>query len=234
MSYDKGENFAPYASPSNVMEVVKRFRETGLTWPLTKDEIQRVGISPSLANRTLSALEFLGLIDEEGNRTEALNGLGRASTNEYKNILAEILRSAYSDIFQILDPSTANDIQLDDAFRGKQPEKQRSRMVTLFKGLCTEAELIKGEIPNIKPNARASSDDKLKERNKNSGKVVLPYVFIGEDGTEFWFRQLEPVFRKLPLPSKPEWTTNEKNKWEQALMAMLDLYIQVKDDEGAD
>jgi hypothetical protein len=99
---------APYAPMENVLLVIRRFRERSLPETLDTEELTRVGIPEGNATRTLRALRFLGLLDNDGERTELFDRLGRASTHEYPEVLAEILREAYHDIFEIIDPAKAH------------------------------------------------------------------------------------------------------------------------------
>src|ERR1700730_9244810 len=108
------EKFAPYAPSTSVLAVIRRLRDRSLPNPLTAQELTRLSISEGLANRTLRALSFLGLIDEEGHRTIAFERLGKASSNEYPELLGEVIKEAYTDVFTIIDPANATDIQIND------------------------------------------------------------------------------------------------------------------------
>src|SRR5437660_1056747 len=110
-------NFAPYAPKKAVLSVVRRYRDTGLTEPLTFTGLESVGIPASTTSRTLQTLRFLGLVDEGGNLTEAAKRLKRATTAEYPDVLAEIVRAAYLNVFTIVDPAKHDDIAIADAFR---------------------------------------------------------------------------------------------------------------------
>ena len=130
-----------YASPKTVRAVISRFRDQGgLPQPLTPDSIQRIGVTESLAPRTIQTLKLLGLIDEEGKVTEEFERLRRAPTTDFNAELVSILRSAYASVFEVLEPAGATYEHVQDAFRTFKPEGQRDRMVALFLGLLDYAE----------------------------------------------------------------------------------------------
>lgn len=164
---------APYAPLSAVMAVINRHRQVRLQ-TIDAPTLARTGVSESLAPRTLRALEQLGLIDGEGNPSEAFERLRVASSASFQEELAGIVRQAYSPVFQVVDPTTASITQIEDAFRGFNPAGQRPRMVTLFTGLLAEAGLI--ETPPKKPSGRALPSPRSNGRSKPppSPKVDAP------------------------------------------------------------
>ena len=95
----ENDNFAPYAPKSNVINILRQYRNAGLPWPLTNDTITHVGVSEGNAYRTISALEFLNLIDSDGYKTENMEILGKVPEDKYPEELAKILKNAYSYIF---------------------------------------------------------------------------------------------------------------------------------------
>src|SRR6266508_4165539 len=95
---------APYAPPANIIQVIKRYRDRGLPDPVTNSSLETVGIPEGTVSRVTVGLKFLGLIDEEGHRTEAFERIKRATSAEYPSVLAEIIREAYKPIFQVVDP----------------------------------------------------------------------------------------------------------------------------------
>ena len=135
-------DFAPYAPTRAVVDTITRFRDRGLPAPLNAQALQTVGIAGTMAPRTLQALRFLGLLDDDDNPTELFQRIKRASTDEYKGQLAEVIRGAYIRVFSIVDPAADGDIAVADAFRAFEPSKQRAKMVSLFRGLCAEAGII--------------------------------------------------------------------------------------------
>ncbi|UPT61714.1 MAG: DUF5343 domain-containing protein [Hyphomonadaceae bacterium JAD_PAG50586_4] len=130
---------APYAPPSAVLEVINRHRARGLPAPITQEVLGRAGISESLIPRTLQALQSLDLINENGMPSPTLEGLRLAPEHEFKARIAEWLNGAYADVLQFIDPATASDTDVRDAFRSYNPIGQQGRMVTLFQGLYAAA-----------------------------------------------------------------------------------------------
>jgi hypothetical protein len=136
------DNFAPYAPAKAVVGVINQLRDKGLPNPVTGMVLERIGVAASMTPRTLQALRFLGLVDEDGNWLENLERLSRAKTEEFPGVLAEIVQAAYLPVFTIVNPATDSDTAISDAFRGFEPRNQRDKMIALFRGLCVRAEII--------------------------------------------------------------------------------------------
>jgi hypothetical protein len=166
---------APYTSPSAVVSIVDRFRERGLQVPFDLDVLMRAGISEGLAPRTLHALRQLDLIDEAGNPTEALLGLQRATSDEFRDRAAEVIRAAYAPIFQFTDPSEDPPERVRDAFRAYTPTGQQGRMVTLFMGLCEWAGIVGERAKSVTPRPRQAMGKAHKPpKPKKSAEISTP------------------------------------------------------------
>ncbi len=151
---------APYAPLSAVLAVVHRHRGVGLV-QIDVPTLQRIGISESLAPRTLQALRILDLIDDHGAPSDSFERLRKAPTSDYPAVLAEVVRQAYGPVFAVVDPTTASLEAIEDAFRHFVPTGQRARMVTLFTGLLAESGLTADPLkkrpgPPSTPTARRS------------------------------------------------------------------------------
>lgn len=129
----------PYAPAPAIMGVVERYRDRGLPTPVTAEVLARAGVSESLVPRTLYALQVLDLIDEAGKPTPVLEKIKLAPQGEYQGRLGEWLNGAYAELLQFVDPATADETAIRDAFRGYRPHGQADRMVTLFIGLFRAA-----------------------------------------------------------------------------------------------
>lgn len=231
------DNYAPYASYKNVQAVITRYRDRGLPDPLTNAELERIGIPGGMAPRTLRALRFLGLVDEDGNRQEPFERLKRATTDEYPGQLAELVQSAYLPVFQIVDPAQDSDTVLADAFRRFEPSAQREKMIALFRGLAEEAEII----PRGKPKQREGG---RKAEQPAKPRTITPKVKAhagGATGTGTAspaevavdmpdYRLVQAVIQQLPR--EPRWTAAKRNRWIAALTAAVDLVFEIEEGGG--
>src|SRR5260370_42637384 len=100
------EGRAPYASMGSVQKVIEKHRQVGLQ-RVTLQKLPPIGVTESLAPRTLFALEAFGFYDGNGNITPEFEALRRAHDDDFKPRLAALLREAYAPILEVLDPATA-------------------------------------------------------------------------------------------------------------------------------
>src|SRR3954470_4437602 len=175
------EGSAPYAPAVQVIGAIAHYRNKGAA-QFSKELLMRLGAPGPYANRTLSALKLLDLVDEEEAPTPAFTEIQRANEVEYKPRLEQVLRTAYDEVFQVVDPATASAQAVMDAFRFYQPVAQRDKMVTLFLALCEEAGIIGSDKAprkrlrtTIAPNGRKRivDDD---SPNRDNGEVQTPRV----------------------------------------------------------
>lgn len=224
---------APYAPPAQIRDVIAKFRDRGLGTPFTIEVLARAGVPESLIPRTLKAFENLELTDENGNPTEALEGLRRVPTAEFNDHLAKIVKGVYADVFQFVDPATDSLEQIGDAFRPYNPAGQRRRMVTLFIGLCDAAGLIPDEAP-AKPGAERTTHATSRARKATKGSNGTPRSSKpsaaktssrkGYGGTIP--RELVGLLESLPQDGEG-WTQARRDKFVTAFKVVLDFAVPI-------
>ncbi len=237
----ENRNQAPYAPVNHVLNILRRLRERGLPDPLTLRDIERVGVPEGNAPRTLAAIRFLRLIDEDGGLTPTADSLQRASSVEYPQVLTEILRAAYEPVFAIVDPARDDEIAMHDAFRHYEPRGQRQRMVNLFVGLCKEAGLVAGGPPIARTRTRRAAPDsgrpasqappvEMTEEESNNlaqphgpGSTITRIPNPYSEGADY--RLLSALIQQLPKDG--QWSQARRDKWVQAMTAGVDLLIEV-------
>lgn len=161
---------APYAPFSVIKNVIERHRQVGLT-SITTDVLQRMGVTESLAPRSVQALKLLDLIDEGGKPTPAFEVIRKASSGDVGARLAELLRQVYEPVFAVMDPTVATSQQITDAFRGFKPSGQRERMVTLFTGLMQYAGMV-SDMPKRAPGPRSQASTGTKTIGRSSSRAT--------------------------------------------------------------
>ncbi len=171
----KQDGTAPYAPIGAVMTVIDAFRNRPVPTPITVEVAKRIGITDSLAHRTVQALRLLDLLDDDGNPTTAFEDLRKAGEDEFRDRLADVVRAAYADLFAYRDPTTDDPTKIVDAFRAYKPHSMRNQMARLFLGLCEEADIItaKPQVP-VQPTTRRAGTTVSKQKPPGAKRGTPP------------------------------------------------------------
>lgn len=224
--------YAPYAPKKSVMAVISRYRDRGLPDPLTNTALDQIGISAVMAPRTMTALKFLGLIDAEGRRTETFERLKRATSEDYQGLLAEVIRAAYLPVFTIVNPTEDDSIAVADAFRQYEPSAQRDKMLTLFRGLCEEAGIMKPQGRALRGTTKSRQETPprrvarsaviearpLSEKPQGSDSQVVASTGID-------YQVISAIIQQLPRDAM--WTSERRERWLRAMTAAIDLIVEI-------
>jgi hypothetical protein len=95
-------NSHPYISGAgNISQMILQLRRS-FPQKVTSDTVKRLGLAPNNESSVINALQFVGLIDEEGNKTE--EG-GKVFLNhkdeEFAEAFSALIKKAYSAIFEL-------------------------------------------------------------------------------------------------------------------------------------
>lgn len=226
MSVTKKES-APYTSPSAVMHIIKRYRQVGMTKPFTVEVLARAGVSESLAPRTLQSLQALNLLDQDGHPTNELDGLRLASETDFQSKLGDVVRGAYADIFNFVDPSTADLTHIRDAFRTYEPQRQQPRMVALFLGLCEEAGI---SCPKPIRKERAGKTNRQSKKNiPQRSKDSLEHK--GHHAPVKYGDLPSPIVGLIQtLPSEGQWTQKQRDDFYRTFGVVLDFCYKIDEE----
>lgn len=92
----------PYISgPGNIAQMIAFLRKS-FPSTVTSDTVKRLGVAPNNESYVVNALQFLGIIDEEGKRTEqGQDVFTKHDDNEFKTAFEGLVRVAYKDLFEL-------------------------------------------------------------------------------------------------------------------------------------
>jgi len=224
---------APYTAGSAILNVIRRYRDKGLTTPITADVLLRAGVSDALVPRTQAALVTLELVDEQSQPTETFQKIRSVPEAEYKATLADWLRSVYADVFSFVDPATDDSGQIRDAFRSYEPYGQQDRMVALFMALCAEA----GLAPESKKSEPRASTRKPasptraatpKAQRDKAGAATGRNVDLNPLKDTALPPALTGILQSIIPSIKDGWTQATRDKFMTTFGAVLDFVVTIK------
>ena len=158
----------PYAATANVIAVLERARTRNLPDKITNDFLKIAQIGEAVFGRVMFALQFLGLIRDDGTPSDKLRAMASAPEPEFRELLAATVREAYAPEFASVDPGEDSQAQVTGAFQRYLPKSQIDRMVMLFLGLCREAGIPVRDVPRDRKMQLASSPRKVTVRVRPS------------------------------------------------------------------
>jgi len=223
----KSESNAPYAPGATIVNLLKRFRDKGLAFPVNSEVLVRAGVADSLVPRTLQALQLLELIDDDGQATEVLKKIRAVPEKEYQATLAAWIKQVYAEVFAFADPA-GDETQVRDAFRTYIPHGQQDRMVSLFIALCAEAGLApESKKPEAKPRVRSTTP----ATPRSSVRTTAGASARHEPGRSTSLPpELAGLMARLPQHG---WTKATRDKFVETFEAVLDYVIPVVAKEPA-
>jgi len=177
----------PIASPSWILEILDIIRRVKVE-RIDKNFLESYNIAKGNESKVISALVFLGIINDKTNEaTEKLSEL-RVIGEEYKKNLEKIIKEAYRDVFSEINLENAVYQDLVNFFirRYDYSKITAERATKLFLALCEEAgiplpaNLKKEKSPEEKKKeARGEKKITAKEfRSRESRRSKLPDLHI--------------------------------------------------------
>lgn len=193
----------PYGPPSNVISVLKRLRSRNLPEQIDSEYLRDASISEGTIGRTLYALRFLRLINEAGFPTETLKSVHTSTDEEYQGILSGLIREAYSEVFNVIDPAEDSQDKILNIFRRYTPASQRDRMVVFFLGMCREAGIPTLDVPKARAMGVRKSAEIGMRATVKPVKGTQRRGGIEEPARINISPALEGLIKSLPAPGTP-------------------------------
>jgi hypothetical protein len=218
------ETNRPYTPPSNVISVLERVRSRNLPERIDLEYLRDAGIPEGTLHRTFFALRFLKLVEEAGDLTGALKAIGTSTDEEYRAILSGLIREAYAEVFNAIDPAEDSQEQILNVFRRYTPASQRKRMVIFFLGMCREAGIPALDVPRQRgmgrPRGRAETPTPRTKTGKASLEGGAAVRARGSLRSPDIAPALEGLVRSLPAPGTPL-SAERREQWVNMARATL-------------
>jgi hypothetical protein len=92
----------PYVSaPGNLVQVITHFRKS-FPSTVTAETLKKLGFAPKNESYVLNVLRFLGIIDEEGKRTETATKIFNLHDNAaFSQEFSKLVKKSYNDLFDL-------------------------------------------------------------------------------------------------------------------------------------
>jgi hypothetical protein len=168
--------FRPYAPPGTSVAVLQRLRRMNTPARLSREFLRGAGVSENLIPRILATLRFLSLVVGEDEPTDTLRALASSPDDEYRKLLEQVVRTAYREDFENINPAEDPQSTIISAFQRYQPSSQHDRQVMLFLGLCREAGIAVLDAPRERPLAAKRTQTKKAVRPKAITATPEPLV----------------------------------------------------------
>jgi len=167
----------PYISGAgNIAQMVTHLRKS-FPQTISSDTVKKLGIASNNESYVISALQFVGIIDEEGKKTEeAKNVFSHHKDDEFSDEFSKLIKKSYHALFDLHgDDSWALDADdLITFFRRSDQTsdaigKRQANTFKVFAGLSGH-----GEISAVKPSSNGKkSTSKKKTTSKQTSKTKV-------------------------------------------------------------
>lgn len=128
---------APYVPVTTLRTFLERIRWVTTPKKVNKKLLDDYGISKPNQSALLSALKFLGLIENDGSPTSDFRRL-QSSGGEFRSSLEDVVRRSYSDLFVRFDVSRDDRESVANYFATHYSPATAKKATILFLDLCRE------------------------------------------------------------------------------------------------
>lgn len=167
----------PYVPKKGLIEVLEAIHGHKKGDVITRDELHKRGVSSHLIYPAMSALQFLGLIDEKGTLLGGHEVFGRE--NPDKDVQKKIIMNSYNAFFDEAKLPLGNEEEIESKFKEvyNLSEKLMNSAYPLFRYLVEEA-----KIEIVKKKAE-DKEKRKKEEDKVSKKLQEEEKLLSENFT---------------------------------------------------
>jgi len=159
----------PYISgPGNISQMITHLRKS-FPKTISSETVKKLGLAPKNESYVINALQFIGIIDEEGKKTaEATKVFSHHKDDEFSKAFSDLIEKSYSALFDLHGEGSWG-LETDDLITFFRQNDQTSDAIgrrqantfRVFAGLSGHADL-----PPTKSSGKKSSTNSTKKTPK--------------------------------------------------------------------
>lgn len=205
---------APYAPVSALKEFFERMREVGVPARVDRRFLQKLNVASNNEWALLSALKFLGIVDEGGTPTTAYRLL--QTTDRFEPVLCDLVSRSYRDLLDSGGKSMSIE-DLQNYFRVTSSPSQAKNAARFFREVLQLSGL-------FGPNAPAPPESPARlapSAVEGTRETVAAGATDSMSSPWYLLQARAGLIEKLPAP-QPEWTAQEYKDICDRFLAMLE------------
>ena len=138
--------------------------------------------------------------------------------------LPHLIREAYSEVFDVVDPAQDSQDRILNVFRRYTPASQRNRMVIFFLGMCREAGIETLDVPRQRTMSEPRQRSTATTATQPSGRTIRGQV---KGAGKKLSPALEGLVSSLPPEGEPL-SAERREQWLAMARATLDFVYPVE------
>lgn len=171
----------PYISGAgNIAKMVNHLRKS---FPATvsSETVKKLGIAPNNESHVINALQFIGIIDAEGKKSQlASDAFLKHKDDDFKKAFGGIVKKAYAGLFELHGEESWS-LDVDELITFFRQEDQTSAAIgrrqantfQIFAGLSGHVELPAERLSNTKTKSESATKKKqLQKTNQKPPKIT--------------------------------------------------------------
>lgn len=172
----------PYISGAgNIAQMISQLRKN-FPASVTSETVKRLGIAPNNESYVINALQFLGIVDEEGKKTKkGADTFSAHKEDAFRPAFENLLKEAYKDLFE-LHGDDAWKMDRDALIHFFRTTDQTSAAIggrqaavfQMFAGFAGHGEVVEPKAKLASGKVKAAKTEKAKPAAAKETKVTLP------------------------------------------------------------
>lgn len=164
----------PYISgPGNILQMIEHLRKS-FPKTISSETVKKLGLAPKNESYVINALQFIGIIDDEGKKTtEATKVFSHHKDEDFSKAFSDLIENSYSALFDLHGESSWV-LEIDDLITFFRQSDQTSDAIgrrqantfRVFAGLSGH-----GEVPTAKSSNKKMNSGTAKKAVKKKAPI---------------------------------------------------------------